>query len=157
MSQLTVHREISSPPEAVWRVLTDFGGIHRWNPNLKHAHLLEGSHSRGLGARRHCLMSDGRNYIREEVIAWEEGRSYTVSIYEGTMPLERAEATLAVAPSPNGATVSMTMRYVPKYGWLGWLFDWLMLRWMMRRLCGQVLRGLDQHVRGEHAVVSAAA
>jgi hypothetical protein len=143
MKSVTVTQDIDQSASSLWLTLRDFGAVARWNPNLKDSHLLAGSPACGVGATRHCDLADGRNYIRERIVTWEEGRSYTVDIYDGTMPLKSALATLTVEPlGPSRARAAMRLEYLPKFGALGWLLDVVMLRRMLRRQCEQVLQGL---------------
>ena len=145
MSNIIVRRQIAASPAAVWRVLADFGGIASWNPNLRGSHLLEGSANEGEGAMRQCDLSDGKNWIRERVVAWEEGRSLTVDIYEGTMPLQSASATLGVQPLPDGGSEAwMEFDYTVKMGVLGALMDVVMMKSMMRKNMDRLLEGLEE-------------
>ncbi len=149
----TIERAVTLQTSAsnAWIALREFGDIDRFNPNLKESHLLEGSPATGIGARRHCTMSDGKNYIREEVIDWREGQGYTVDIFEGTMPLRTAQATLRIEPSGASACeVSMSLTYEPKFGALGAVLDVVMLRRMLLGSCAKVLEGLRSHL-GEMA------
>lgn len=154
----TIETEVTlqAPAQDAWSALREFGDIYVFNPNLTESHLLEGSPTHGLGARRHCTMSDGKNYIREEVIDWQEGESYTVDIYEGTMPLRTAQATLRVQPTgAQTCQVSMSLTYEPKFGALGAVLDVVMLRRMMLGSCARVLDGLKEYTAQETQKVAA--
>lgn len=146
MKTIETEVTVQAPADVAWSALREFGDIDVFNPNLKESHLLPDSPAHGLGAQRHCTLSDGKNYIREEVIDWQEGSSYTVDIYEGTMPLRTAQATLRVTPKgAHACEVSMSLSYEPKFGALGALLDVVMLRRMMLGSCARVLEGLKEH------------
>lgn len=134
----------SANPATVWPLLADFGAIDVFNPALKQSFSLEGGPDEGLGAMRQCDMADGKNYIRERVTNWEVGKTYTVDIYEGTMPMKQMQATLSVEPHGEGSLLSMQFHYTPKFGLLGRLMDLLMMRRMMRGQMRRVIGGLDE-------------
>jgi len=142
MPLLKVSHKSSAKPGACWALMCDFGGISRFNPALKESHLLEGSQSSGLGAERHCTLKDGRGYIRERVVEWEDGRGYKIEVTGGTLPVGDVTASLFVEPTASGSVLWMEMRYLPKWGLAGQILDRVMMRSMMRRQMGKVLNGL---------------
>lgn len=120
MVKITVNRTINAPLETVWSSWDDFGDIYKFNPNLKHSYLLKGSQATGKGAKRQCNINDGKNWIREEVVGYVPLKSMKVNIYEGTMPLKKAIATLSFKPINNHQTeITMDMEFEPKMGILG--------------------------------------
>lgn len=120
MAKVTVTRTVKAPLEQVWASWDDFGNIYRFNPNLKGSHLLQGSQPTGAGARRQCDLADGKNYIRERIIGYRDQEEMVIDIYEGTMPLKSAVATLSFQPAGTGQTaVKMEMDFSPKFGPLG--------------------------------------
>ena len=137
----------NASPEAAWALLSDFGNIDFFNPNLKDSYLLEGSSETGVGTLRQCNLADGKNYIRERVVDWKEGESYTIDIYEGTMPLTNILTTLGVRPKGQGSELFMEMEYTPKYGPVGAIMNVVMLRRYVRGMMAKVLSGLDEKAR----------
>ncbi len=156
MSTVTVTRTIPVDTRTVWAALADFGGIHRFHPYLESSPILNGK-ARGEGAERRCEFKDG-NHICERVVEWKEGESMTVDIYEGSMPLARAQGTLAVVPESSGteATVTFTMDYTPKMGPLGALMDVLMMRRKFTGMMEEILAGLESFLTEEPPVGVAA-
>jgi len=75
----TVERSLQLPatPERVWAVLTDFGAISEWAPNVDHSCLL-GEQTEGPGAVRR--IQTGRSTLRETVHTWEPGSELSYSI-----------------------------------------------------------------------------
>ncbi len=134
----------NASPAAVWELLADFGNIDFFNPNLKDSYLLEGSASHGVGTLRQCNLADGKNYIRERVVDWKEGESYTIEIFEGTMPLKNILTTLRVVPHGTGSLLSMEMEYTPKYGPLGSVMNVIVLKRYVSEMMKKVLGGLDE-------------
>ena len=153
MTNISVTRKTKASPEACWDLLSDFANIDFFNPGVKESRLLNGSSERGVGAVRQCDLTDGKNFIRERIIDWQEGKSYTVSIYEGTMPLKNTVATLKIEPDGAGTILAMEMEYIPKFGPLGALMNVVMLRRMMEKSMRSVVQGLDEKavVRGAKA------
>jgi hypothetical protein len=142
MPTITVTRKTKATPANAWTLMSDFGAIDAFNPTLRESHLLEGSCEVGLGAERQCTLKDGRNYIHERVVDWQEGRSYRIEVFGGTMPMDDLVAELAVTPDLTGSILRMTMSYRPRWGLLGRLIDPLVLRPFMRRTMRKVLDGL---------------
>jgi len=146
MTNISVTRKTKAGPAACWDLLADFANIDFFNPGVRDSYLLNGSSERGVGAVRQCNLTGGKNYIRERITDWQEGKSYTVSIYEGTMPLKNTFATLRVEPDGAGAILTMDMEYTPKFGPLGALMNLVMLRRMMEKSMHSVVQGLDEKV-----------
>lgn len=144
MPTITVTRKTQGSAARVWDLLSDFGAIDAFNPTLKESHLLEGSRKIGLGAERQCTLRDGRNYIHERVVDWQEGRSYRIEVFGGTMPLDDIQAELAVTPVGVESELRMTMRYRPRRGLAGRLIEPVLLRPMMRRTMRRVIDGLAE-------------
>lgn len=120
MADVTVKRIVNAPVSDVWASWDDFGDIARFNPNLKGSRLLSGSSETGQGARRQCDMADGKNYLLERIVGYTPEKEMVVDIYDGTMPLKSAKATLRfVSTTANRTEVSMRMEFVPKMGLLG--------------------------------------
>lgn len=98
-------RRISAPPEDVWALLADFGGIARWASVVDHASILrqpgDGEDPR-IGLTRRIQM--GRRTVLERVEHWDEPTrlSYVIEGLPKAIRSVRNEWTLA--PDGNGAT-----------------------------------------------------
>ncbi len=143
MTKLIETFKSEASPEAAWALLADFGNIDFFNPNLKNSFLLEGSAEQGVGTLRQCNLADGKNYIRERVLEWNEGQSYTIEIYDGTMPLKNLLTTVGVRPRGAGSELYMEFEYTPKFGPLGAVMNVVMLKRYVRNMMKRVLSGLD--------------
>lgn len=144
MTRVRVEYRTNASPQACWALMADFANIDFFNPAVKNSHLVEGSPTAcGVGTQRHCDLENGMGYIREKVVDWQEGRSYTVEIYDGTMPIERTLTTLGLEPDGNGGTMLyMVSDYTPKFGWFGRIVDPIMLRPMLTGMLRKVIIGL---------------
>jgi hypothetical protein len=123
--------------------MADFANIDFFNPHLSRSRLIGGPQQHGVGAERQCDLKGGRGYIKERIVDWQEGRSYTVDIYDGSMPVDDMFTTLGLLPRADGGTeLYMETTYRPRYGLLGTIADRLMLRRMFRAMLLKVLLGL---------------
>lgn len=150
MAQVTVDRIVEATPAEVWASWDDFGNIAAFNPNLKGSHLLADKPT-GLGATRQCDLKDGRNHIRERIVDYVPSRKMVVDIYEGTMPLRTAVATITLDPvGPDRTRVTMRMEFAPKYGPFGALMV-PMMKPQFRKMLRALLDGNAAHVEARAA------
>lgn len=113
--KVQVKRIINASASSLWAYLADFGNIQRFHPLLDSSHYVEDSEQGELGATRQCDLSDG-NYLKERVIDWQPDSHYTVDIYESSMPVKEAKATLGVRRiAANQSEAYMEMTLTPKY------------------------------------------
>ena len=147
MQQVLVSKTIEAPAVRVWEIIDDFGGVANYHPLVAASPLL-GEQSSGEGAERCCTFHGGGT-ITERITAYEKGVGYEVTITDtGPFPLKAAIGEIRVTPAGNElSTVSFGMRFLPKFGPLGWLMGQLMMKGQFRKTLGQVLEGLDEHVR----------
>lgn len=156
MTRVRVDYQTDASPEACWALMADFANIDFFNPTLKASRLIDGSLECGVGTQRHCELKNGMGYIEEKVTDWQEGRSYTVEIYDGTMPIERTVTTLGLEPVLGGGTrLYMQSEYQPKYGIAGRIMDPLMLRPMLKGMLRKVLVGLADKASAGQAPATA--
>ena len=120
MTNIVVEEIVAAPLDQVWQTWGDFGVIARFAPNLKRSFLVEGSAKTGLGAKRHCDLADGKNFLKEEIIEYIPGERLVIDIYDGSMPMESGTAAFDLEALDSGHTkVTMTMDFVPKFGVAG--------------------------------------
>lgn len=151
MPIVTVTRTIDATPEQIWASWAEFGAVDRFHPGIAASHLLPGSAASGVGAARQCdLKPGGKAYVRERIVSQRENEKMVVDIYDGTVPLKRARATLDLDPAgPRRTHVAMTMEFTPRMGPLGWLMAPMMKR-QFRAMLTRVLEGNDAYVtKGE--------
>lgn len=158
MTRLRVTHSTSASPEACWALMADFGNIDFFNPHLSQSRLVASSEQGGVGCERQCDLKGGRGYIRERIVEWTEGRSYTVSIYDGTMPVDDMFTTLGLSPRAGGGTeLYMQTSYRPRLGVLGAVADVLMIRRMFRSMLLKVLQGLAEKAEQRKPALAVAA
>ena len=155
MAVVVVDQTVEAPVADVWASWDAFADIVKFNPLLKDSYLLKDSADTGFGALRQCDFSDGKNYIREKIIGYTPQKQLVLDIYEGTVPLKKAIATIDFEQlGPKRSKVTMRMEFEPKMGLIGRMIVPLMKRQFSSNL-GQLLAGNAAHV--ESLAVRAAA
>ncbi len=145
MPHIHVTKSTTASPDICWSLIADFGKIDHFNPNLSSSHMLTDDAEIGLGSKRQCDMTDGKSYIREEIIEWKEGEYYVVNIYEGNMPIANTTAKISLSPAINGGTLlTMDMKYDPKFGLVGKAMNAVFMQRMMTGLTQKVVDGLAE-------------
>jgi hypothetical protein len=129
-------------PATCWSLMADFANIDAFNPHLEKSALIGGSAPCGLGTERQCDLKGGKGFLRERVIAWHEGQSYTVDIFDSTLPVDDTKTTLGLEALDNGTRLIMETQYRPRWGLAGRVLDLALLRpAFASSLCG-VIAGL---------------
>ncbi len=129
MAEVIVKKTIDAHIEKVFSTWNDeFADIYKYHPGLKKSYLLDQSPvSTGLGAMRHCEMSDGKNWIREKIIRAIKNKQIVLDIYEGTMPLKSAVGTFNFRMiNDHNTEITMIMQFTPKMGFIGKLMTPMM-------------------------------
>ncbi|MDX1531436.1 MAG: SRPBCC family protein [Rhodothermales bacterium] len=135
---------IEAPREAVWAALADIGEIHRWNPGV-HDSRRTSEQAEGVGATRYCDLG-GRNYLDEEVVAWDPPERLTMRVVETNLPFDHADIHFTLREGAGGTVVAVSPEYALKYGPVGALLDRLWVRQQYRRGMEALLSGLKAHV-----------
>ncbi|SFT28882.1 SRPBCC family protein [Methylobacterium sp. yr668] len=102
---------IQAPPEAVWKVVGDFGGIGRWHPDVAKA---EASGGNVEGTTRRVTLKAGGTLV-EGLDEWlADGRTYSYRMSDPdlkALPVSSYSATLTVTPDGTGSKVSWIGRF----------------------------------------------
>lgn len=149
MAEVIVDQIVEAPLAELWASWDAFADIAKFNPHLKASYLMAESAETGLGARRQCDFSDGKNYVREKIIGYVPQRQLVLDIYEGTVPVKDAVATLEfIRLDTNRSKVTMRMSFVPKMGPIGRLMLPMMKK-QFAGMLGQLLAGNASYVEGQ--------
>ncbi len=144
MQTVSASRRIDVNAQTLWPLIADVRQIAHWHFNIARVDLLS-SQPTGMGAARRCNFHDGSS-VREDVVALEEGRLVQMQLSEYSVPMKHLELELALRPISTSATEAMlTLRYVVKYGPLGWLLGATAVRKQLRGVAAKLLAGLDHH------------
>lgn len=143
--KISTKRKINASPEDLWNYLGDYSNIYKFNPLIKDSHFNEGTTTCEVGSTRSCDMITG-DYLKERITEWKEGSHYTVEIYDTSMPVKKAIATLGLNKIDAQTTEAyMDMEIVPKYTVLGPLM-YLMFKYYA---APGILKGLEKIYRSE--------
>ncbi|WDD98057.1 SRPBCC family protein [Thalassomonas actiniarum] len=136
--------KINATAEKVWEILDDFGAVEKFSFGLQKSPIIGDKHS-GLGAKRHCVFHDNSS-VNEEIVEYQENKSFKVVLSEFSMPMESMYAGFKVEKiSDTSCEVSMHMDFVVKFGPLGALMGMAMMRPMMKGVQKKMLSGLAYH------------
>jgi hypothetical protein len=139
MAKVTIQTTINAPIKDVWSSWNAFGDIYKFNPNVDRSKLLDNSKMTGLGAKRRCDLADGKSYVNEVITSYEPERFLAVDIYDGNIPLKKAEVSfLFEAISPSQTRIETTMEFLPKFGLLGAMMIPLMKGQLKKALRGMM-------------------
>lgn len=144
MRTLKEHIDIQADEDIVWSVLDDFGGVARWAPYVRSAVLLS-ERPKGVGSFRSMRHFWGFR-LEEDVIDWEDHKGYTFRVVTVPYPIGDVIETWSIEAGNPHVTVTSMVRYGMRMGAVGALFDWLMLRFVIRREMRCGLKGLKRYV-----------
>lgn len=139
---LQVEKEIKHSPERVWEtVAMDFGGVSKYNPEIKSSQF-DSDIKMGVGAQRHCDFPK-TGYIKEEITEWDEGKSFKLKFIESSIPMAKLESKFTFSPSENGTLIRQEFWYRMKAP-MGWLSG--MMKGKMRSTLENGLNGLENYL-----------
>ena len=146
MAKITDSIRIDASKDKVWAILADFGGIINFNPGLRDSYSTSDANE-GVGATRHCdLLPMGS--IEERIIEWNEGKDYTIEVYQFDGPLppfKEVIANLRIEADGNQTIATMTMEYDMKMGLIGVAMSQLMIKSQYKKAVAGILQGLKYH------------
>lgn len=149
MASIRYEITVDRPPSEVWDLISDFGGVYRYNPNVSHSRLTNGSANEGVGATRHCDLSFSGASVEERILEWHEGEGYALEIFDGEkLPPFRSGVRAAVTVRPAGSERSVVtgdMDYELKFGLLGRLMDRTVVAPRFGPAFGRLLAGIKHH------------
>jgi carbon monoxide dehydrogenase subunit G len=135
---------IAIPATQIWEILSDFQRVDRFHPLVEKVDQI-GAKENGLGAIRVCNMYD-KSSVKEEITHWIDGQELSVKLTEGSFPFKSANATMRVRPSgAKHCDVICVMEFDMKYGVLGKAMAAVMIKPVMTKVFGQVLKGLSDY------------
>ncbi len=146
-----IHYEIAieRPAASVWEVISDFGGVYRYNPNVRKSRLTSGSVDRGVGATRHCDLTFSGASAEERIVGWKDGESFVVEIFDGEkMPPFKGPPHAHVSVRATGtarSTLSGELSYEMKLGPIGWLMDRTLVRSRFGSAFGRFVAGVKHY------------
>ncbi|MBI4665186.1 MAG: SRPBCC family protein [Nitrospinae bacterium] len=147
MTEFKLEKLVDAPRSEVWQKLSDFGNVHVFHPMVEKS-TLHSAVKCGVGAKRTCEFYNGQGHVDEEVTGWKEGESMTVAIRDGSMPLKEGVVHFDLKDAGQGKTLlTLSVHFEMKGGIFGKIMGPVMMRPMMRKMLGQVVDGLEKHLR----------
>jgi hypothetical protein len=109
MPKVRVEEVIAADPQVVWRIMSDFGGLKAWNPQIESC-VLDGE---GVGAVRTFAMTGLT--IKERLESLDEAaRTFSYAIIAGPLPATDYLATVQISDAGAGKTrILWTSDFVP--------------------------------------------
>lgn len=115
---ITVQRRMAASKDSVWALFADFPNLANHWSGLRASSAI-GDQTSGVGARRHVELKPIGS-MDETVTTWEEGRRIDTENHPSmSVPFNRAETTLMLAPHGEGTVATFDYRYVPRGGPVG--------------------------------------
>ena len=147
MGTFAAETRIEAPVGEVWQALGEIGDIYRWNPGVRASHTTS-EEGEGLGATRYCDLGD-KNYLDEEVVAWQPNEKLTMRITGTNMPFKTADIRFTLQPVDDGTQVTVSPLYKLKFGVMGELLDKVYVRKSYLKGMEALLAGLKAYAEGE--------
>jgi carbon monoxide dehydrogenase subunit G len=109
MANVRVERQINGDSQKVWDLMSDFGGLASWNPQIDSCEVA----GQGVGAVR--TLSMGGLVIKERLESIDAAsRKYSYAIIEGPVPATGYLATVQISDAGSGkTTVLWTSEFEP--------------------------------------------
>lgn len=110
MTSIQVVQHIELPAEAVWAVVGDFGGLHRWHPRVSRLDL-------SWEGRIRTLHLTGGGRVVERLEARNDAAFRCVyALVDGSLPLATCRSVLAVCRSERACRIDWSSEFEPKAG-----------------------------------------
>jgi uncharacterized protein YndB with AHSA1/START domain len=152
MAQLSATQIIEAPVTRVWEVLADMTSLERWGPGVKRCYLLT-EQGAGVGAVR-FIDRGGKNYLKEQVTAWEPYRELSCRIIETNFPLLAAYIRTRFEAVGAATLVTIDISYTLNYGAFGRLLDAIFIRRVYMRGIEAMLGELRRYIEVTPAVAA---
>ncbi len=109
---LSVNKElvVAASPTEVWNVMGDFYSWHHWHPAVA------SSQKSGAKIPTRLLILGNGGVIREELVDYKDGHSYTYQIESSPLPLANYVSTISVQPHDGGSKVIWRGDFDPAEG-----------------------------------------
>jgi uncharacterized protein YndB with AHSA1/START domain len=117
---------IDASPDKVWSVLTSLDALEHYDPGVTHVDIVSDVKA-GPGSARKCDLKPG-GWFKERVTTWRPHEELAFELYECTLPVKSLVHRYTLKPEGAGTRVEQHMQYRLKFGPVGALMDFLMVR-----------------------------
>jgi mxaD protein len=107
MTEVRVAQRLANPADLVWAMIGDFGGLHRWHPQVRRVDLS------WEGRIRTVHYADGTRAVERLEARSDAMRRYVYVVVDGKVPVNNCRATLHVTDSDGGSTVMWSCEFEP--------------------------------------------
>lgn len=107
MTEVKVVQHLANPAEFVWAMVGDFGGLHRWHPNVR------GIDLSWEGRIRTVHYVDGSRAVERLEARSDASRRYIYVVVDGVVPVNNCRSTLQVRSSGAGSAVIWSCEFEP--------------------------------------------
>ncbi|MCV7284798.1 SRPBCC family protein [Mycolicibacterium wolinskyi] len=100
----TYRKRFAAPPQQVWESLVSDESLAAWGPSVKEVNWLS-PRPFGVGTMREVVLAPGFARVHETFFRWDDGRRYSFTVDEATIPsLRRFAEDYLVEPAGEGQT-----------------------------------------------------
>lgn len=110
MTSIQVTQRIELPAEAAWAVVGDFGGLHRWHPQVRRLDLS------WEGRIRTLHLADGGRVVERLETRNDAAWRCVYALVDGSLPLAACRSVLAVVPEGPACRVDWSCEFEPRRG-----------------------------------------
>ncbi len=100
MTSIQVTEHLPYPAEAVWALIGDFGGLHRWHPQVRRLDLS------WEGRIRTLHYADGSRAVERLEARNDAAYRYVYALVDGWLPLQACRSRLEVRPDGERCLVT---------------------------------------------------
>lgn len=102
---------INGTPEAVWNVVKDWDGLHKWHPAFSNDEITKGANGK-KGSTRRLTLKDGGAQFNEELTAYSDKKmSYDYKIIgDAPLPLTNYKSSIKVKKGKKAGTAVITWK-----------------------------------------------
>jgi len=107
MTEVRVMQHLANPADLVWALVGDFGGLHRWHPQV------QGLDLSWEGRIRTVHYADGSRGVERLEARSDALRRYVYAVVDGKLPVQNCRATLHVRGCDDGSVVTWSCEFEP--------------------------------------------
>lgn len=125
----TIHNEIDidAPADKIWSVLATPDLLEKYDSTVRKSSLISDVKT-DCGAKRKVEMQDGKNWFEEVITVCEAGKSLTYELTACSFPVNKLTHSYSFQKLDGQTRVLQVMEYTVKFGILGKIMDYLIIR-----------------------------
>lgn len=145
MTELNNEILISGKIEDIWNVLNTVDILDQYDPTVKKS-VATSKNKTGLGASRKVDMKDGKNWFEEKCTISEPNKTLQFELTACSFPVHSLNHTYSFEQNGSQVKVKQVMKYQMKFGHLGRIMDFLMVKKQSNKGIRLFLAGLKNHI-----------